>query len=262
MAGGKLVLISKRKRRGKTKTKVVARYKRVTKTMGLTEKINTQVMNILNKRVEKKHLDMDPELYPWLNSTLDNSLPFGALNLASYYQLSKGDDDGQRIGNEIHIKRCDFCCNVAAINSNTQGPFIVDIWFGYAKPQQSFPPTATQLSLLLQDGSSATGQNNRTSQLLRRVNKDLFTITNHKRFKIGNQLPGTNSQTNNDFPMFRNLRIPLKKLLGKMNFNDDSAVPSKFLYFWCHCVAVNSNVLVQTSLPEINWYLDMEYTDM
>lgn len=226
------------------------------------QEVKTVVNQVLSRKVEKKHLDMNPALYPWTNSTLDNTKPFVAINLASYYQITKGDDDGQRTGNQVNFKRCDLCINAMTINSNNVGPFIVDIWVGYCKPQQSFPPTETQQQSLLQDGSSAIGQNNRTSQLLRRVNTDLFTITNHRRFKLGNQHYTSSSHSNNDFNMYKNLRIPLKKLLGTMKYNDNSAVPSKFLYFWCHATQVNSTTVVQTSCPEINYYLDVEYTDM
>lgn len=226
------------------------------------EEVKSVVNQVINRKVEKKHLDMNPQLYPWTNTVLENSLPFVAINLASYYQIQKGEDDGMRVGNSVNFKRMDLCINAATINSNNLGPFIVDIWVGYAKPQQSFPPTDTQLRMLLQDGSTAVGQNERTSNLLRRVNTDLFTITNHRRFKLGNQTYPSVSQTNNDFPMFKNMRIPLKKLLGTMKYNDSSAVPSKFLYMWCHCVQVNSSPVLSTSCPEINFYLDAEYTDM
>lgn len=226
------------------------------------EKVQQVVTKTLSRKVEKKHLDMNPVLYPWTNTLLDNSIPFSAVNLASYYQLQRGDDDGQRTGNSVCFEMCDLCINAATINSNNVGPFIVDIWIGYAKPQQSYPPTETQLRSLLQDGSAATGQNSSTANLLRRVNKDLFTITNHRRFKLGNASYAAAAQSNNDFPMFKNLRIPLSKLLGTMKYNDASAVPSKFLYMWCHATQVNSTTAVATSLPEIRYYLDVEYTDM
>lgn len=216
----------------------------------------------LSRKVEKKHLDMNPALYPWTNTSLTNAGPFSAINLASNYQIARGDDDGMRTGNSVCFERCDLCINAQTINSNNVGPFIVDIWVGYAKPQQSYPPTETQLKSLLQDGGSATGQNESTGRLLRRVNKDLFTITNHRRFKLGNAQYSTTAQSNNDFSMFKNMRIPLSKLLGTMRYNDASAVPSKFLYFWCHATQVDSSIAVSTSLPEISYYLDVEYTDM
>uniref|UniRef100_UPI004048D3AF hypothetical protein n=1 Tax=Flavobacterium sp. TaxID=239 RepID=UPI004048D3AF len=187
--------------------------------------------------------------------------PFTPINLATLYQIPLGDENGQRTGNQVYITRADFCFNVQSVNSNNVGPWIVDCWIGYVKPEQGFSPTATQLGRLLDDGNTAVGQDNFTSTLLRRVNTDLFTIARHKRFKLGNSISSQTSQSNNDFPMFRNYRLSIRKLLGKMKF-DDGTNPSKYMHAWFHATQVNSNTALSTSMPTVHYYMDMQYTDM
>lgn len=228
----------------------------------LVKKVNSLCKQVIQRTAEKKHLDMNPLLYGWTNTTLTNDNPFDAINLASYYQLAQGNADGQRLGNSVKFTKFDLCVNAMTINSNNVGPFIMDIWVGVIKPTQQYPPTQTQLGSLLQDGSTSVGQDARTAQLLRRVNTDKFKIYAHRRFRIGNSTYSTNAQSNNDFGMFKNLRIPIKALLGKMTYDDVSAIPSKYMYMWCHAVAVDSGSVVQTSLPQMEFYIDAEYIDI
>lgn len=244
--------------------KRVTKGRRIYRRRNLRKKnanIKKVVKQVLSRQVEVKHSSSNPNQYGWTNVALDNSLPFDAINLASLYSISQGDFDGEKTGNKIYVKKADFCFNAAATNSPSSGPFIVDCWIGYTKPQQSFPPTSTQQLRLLQDGVSATGQDNTTLKLLRGVNKDLFTIVNHKRFKLGTSEATSLVHSNNDFPLFRNYRIPIRKLLGTMRF-DDGSNPSKYMYVWFHCVRVDSALVAQAQCPEIMYYMDFDYTDM
>lgn len=252
-----------RRRRSKSQTKKRKPLrKRVTKNRVITNTCKQVVNKILNKRAEVKHLSSNPNQYGWTNVPADNSLPFDAVNLASLYSMIEGDSDGERVGNRIYVKKADFCFNASAHNSPSTGPFIVDFWAGFVKPEQSFPPTPTQQLRLLQDGNSSTGQDNTTLKLLRGVNKDLFTIVNHRRFKLGTSEATSLVHSNNDFPLFRNFRISIRKLLGTMKYDDATSNPSKYMYVWFHCVRVDSALVAQAQCPEINYYLDMDYTDM
>lgn len=245
----------RRPRKGYKKRKPIRQYKR-------DQNIKKVVNQVLSRRVENKMLNSNPQDYGWTNTVLDNSIPFGAINLAALYTIPIGDENGQRTGNHIYVKQADFCFNASASNSANVGPWIMDCWIGYVKPEQQFPPTATQLQRLLDAGNQAFGQDGRTSSLLRRVNTDLFTIVRHKRFKLGNaEYSSSSAQSNNEFPMFRNYRLSIRKLLGKMKF-DDGSNPNKYMYAWFHATQANSTIAVSTSLPTINYYMDMKYTDM
>lgn len=242
------------------KRKGYGKKRKTNRQVARDQNIRKICKQVLSRRNENKSLSSNPQQYGWTNAIGDNSIPFGAINLASLYTIALGEDNGQRIGNKIFVKQADFCFNAQCVNSNNLGPWIMDCWIGFVKPEQGFPPTSTQLARLLDDGNDAVGQDNNTSTLLRRVNTDLFTIVRHKRFKLGNQLQPANSQTNNDFPMFRNFRLSIRKLLGCMKF-DDGSNPSKYMYAWFHATQVNSASALATSLPEINYYMDMKYTD-
>lgn len=242
------------------KRKGYGKKRKTNRQVARDQNIRKVCSQMLSRRNENKTLGSNPQYYGWTNTISDNSIPFNAINLASLYTIPTGEENGQRVGNKIYVKQADFCFNAQATNSNNVGPFIIDCWIGYVKPEQGFPPTSTQLLRLLDAGNTAVGQDGRTASLLRRVNTDLFTIVRHKRFKLGNAEHATTSQSNNDFPMFRNFRLPIRKLLGTMKF-DDGSNPSKYMYAWFHATQVNSTIAVSTSLPEIAYYMDMKYTD-
>lgn len=252
-----MAYIPRKKAKGK---RVYAKRKGLRKPARKT--ITKVVKQVLSRQVEVKHTSSNPQNYLWSNASGDNSLPFTAVNLASLYSIPPGDEDGARAGNKIYVKKCDLCFNASATNSPNTGPFIMDCWIGYCKPQQAFPPTSTQQLRFLQDGNSATYQDQTTLQLLRNVNKDLFTIVAHKRFKLGTSEATGIVHSNNDFSIFRNFRIPIKKLLGTMKFDDATSNPSKYMYMWFHCVRIDSVLATTAQLPTVHYYVDFNYTDM
>lgn len=231
-----------------------------------TKTIKSIVKKEINKKAESKHLNMDPILYPWDNTIVDdtNTNMFNSIDLTSNFNMAQGITDGTRIGNSIDVTKCILNMNIVPAPS-LEGPFIVSIYVGYLKAFRSAIPSGGTLdSSFLQDGANSTGLDETTLSLLRNVNKDSWHISNSFRFKLGTSgsTTGVNGQIfNNDFPAYVNKKLSIKALLGKMTYNDSSETPSKDLYMWCHATDIRGRVVDGVDLPQINYYLDVEYKD-
>lgn len=234
--------------------------KSVKKSTGSKSSLVKTIKAVVNRQAETKHIDMDPEEYPFQNTEANdqNTIMYDPISLSDNLALSQGVTDGKREGNQVNITKCILNINALA-NSETVSPAIISIYVGYVKADRSTVPNPFKLTQFLQDGSSATSLNNTTLSLLRNVNKDLFTITNSVRFKIGQSTGGMN---NNDFPAYVNKKMNIKSLLGKMRYNDTESAPSKDLFIWMHVTGIDGQPIFMSSRPYIvNYYLDTEFKD-
>lgn len=234
--------------------------KRVYKRSSTT--LKALVKKEISRNIENKSVSTDPVAYTFnaVNTTCSPavSLTFPALS------ISQGTGDGTRIGNKINIKRAvinmNFTCSTQ--NASDTGPFYVMFYIGRLKQDPAATPAAADLLKLLNDGSGSTGLTNSTLTMLRNINRDYFTISATRKFKLGmaSSLSAVTTYPNNDFPLNRQFKISLKSLLGPLTFDDNNTTRNKFLYLWAHVIQVNSTAT--TSAPVVlEYYVDINYED-
>ena len=129
------------------------------------------------------------------------------------FNLPVGAGEGQRIGNTIKLKRWIIKGVIhpkANVNSDVMliNAYIgyVDIYFGkYLKTNAPISPT---LGALYQNGGTTTTPSAKCTDMLMPVNKDLYKVYYHRRFKMGaasdvltyaGTLPSVRNAANNDF---------------------------------------------------------------
>lgn len=231
--------------------------KRASKSSVSIKKIVNQV---LARKVERKETGNNPAAYVWnANNTIMS--PAVDLGATSFGDLAQGVTDGQRLGVKINVTKAVLNLNATFNTTGTGVPQIITIFIGYTKGLRSTLPAAATLAKIFNDGPTSIGMDNTTLSMMRTVDKNFFTIFKRITFKLGSSLSGTTLQSNNDFPVFVNKKIPLAPLLGSLLYsNDQFNNYNKQLYMWCQFTPIDSSV--STTPPVLNWYVDGAYTDM
>jgi len=242
----------------------VRRYARRSYPKRTTGKgLKMAIENVLTRKVETKQPNISPLQYTFNGNGTNNSVMSSAVDITSVISsMAQGSANGQRIGNDINITSATLNLNMTAWPSQAT-PYIVTIFVGYVKGDRGVLPSATSLASILDLGGSSTGYTGITQDLLMRVNTDRFSCI-RKNYKLGVSAPATGASfQNNDFPCFQNVKIPIKALLGKIQFiRDSGTIINRPIYMWAQFTAINS-VNVSTSVaPNLMYYLDVQYKDM
>ncbi len=223
--------------------------------------VKNEIKRSIKRNIETKHTGNDPATYVWASQ---NNVMSDPVTLSDAFDLYSGSEDGERVGNIINVTKAILNVNIVA-NVGATYPVIMTIFIGYLKRNRGTAPTAGQLASIFQDGGGTTDYNGSTLNLLRNVNRELFTIAGRYDIKVSearvNQ--GTN-WSNNDFPLFVNKKINLKSMLGKTIYTADTATGhNKELFMWCSYCGVGSttNIYSNVSAPIFNYYVEGEYTD-
>lgn len=188
--------------------------------------------------------------------------------------IPQGVGDGQRIGQDIRIKKVMLRANFLPVPVTGENviprPQIVKVYFGYSKPQLGISrgelPSAA-LDFFKVGASNAAPQGD-VRDLNKTINNDLYTIVKKSRnIKIGNsryfqsQLPDQDFN-NNDFDLFRTYNVDLTKFYHKVQkFNEtDTGSSNRGLYMYVTCVDANGT---QSSyLPmQMSYELCISYSD-
>lgn len=219
-----------------------------------------KVSAVIRSTAETKRTNQNPHDYNFNPTNTTMSQP---VFLHRELQIANGQLDGQRIGEEVTVKTCKLRILLRAQATETA---ILQIFIGKLKENPSARPTQADLKKIFDDGLGTAEANGTMFSLMRRLNRDVFTINHYKKYKIGTAIPitGELAVPNNDFPSYRFITIDLMKVLGgKLRF-ESGATPSyptnKHLFMFCNWV---NPVLGLSSFPPLmKWYLDCTYTDL
>lgn len=188
--------------------------------------------------------------------------------------IPQGVQDGQRIGNNIRIKKVMLKANFVPVPVTGENPIprpqVCKIYFGYSKPQLALSrgelPSAA-LDFFKVGGTNAAPQGD-IRDLNKSINTDLYTIVKKSRnMKVGNsryfqsQLADQDFN-NNDFGLFKSYSADLTKFYHKtQRFNEnDTGSSNRGLYMYVTCVDATGTQ--STSLPmQMSYELCISYTD-
>lgn len=243
----------------KVKRKVYKK-KRTSKAISSVNKrvIRSVVKNTVKNLVEKKSCNQDPQDYTFNAS---NATMSPAVHLDGALDLSQGNTDGTRIGNQINVTKAVLNFVITRSTIGAFKPGIISIFIGYVRNNRRDPPSSANLLEIYQDGSTSTDADGTLLSTLRNVNTDRFVIFKKMDFKIGFADNGGN-HANNDFPLMVRKKISLKPLLGKITYNDaNTSNHDKQLFMWATYTNYDSVLTTSTNVI-LKYYLDIEYIDL
>lgn len=218
---------------------------------------------VLNKRTETKVVNyranardcLNVQSVNWVNSVL-NMIP-GTAGGNNMFNISQGDGQGQRTGNQISpvglylrgIVRAQPSYDLT-LNYNPS-PMYVTMYI--MKIKKHLSDSSSELETIIdntavQNGSTSIGFSGLPNDMLNTINSDVLTCLYKRTFKVGNaqyvsnfgvNAPANAAQqyANNDFPLMQMFKLNLTKFLPKkMKFNDTSDICTntrKLWFFFC-----------------------------
>jgi len=170
--------------------------------------------------------------------------------------ISQGAGAGQRIGNKIKVQSLSIRGWLSVGSTFTSAPVVVKMFVGRLK--QSVNTTDGTYANLYQAGNGILPPQNTYFDILRLVNKDIYTVYNVKTFKLGLASLGA-STSNNDFKMLIPFYVNINKHIANLTFNDSTPTPSNFgCYVWFTCVLADGTATPATVPLLVNCCYDME----
>jgi len=219
-----------------------------------TQTIKKYVKQAIAKQIENKISASSQFTGNLVNYSATDPTWFYA-NYNSFFNLSEGVQQGQRVGNQIRLKRWiikgfitpDIATPIPLIPS----PYQVNSFQGYVRlmllKKRDNSTVSNLLSNLLQNGNSSVAPYGTQFDRLFPINTDLYKVFWQQTYKMGNAAAnasltsGTTTlanyypiQSNNDFKMVESFGIDVCKYIGKdakITFNDNStqAITPAFL---------------------------------
>lgn len=247
---------------------VVKRTRKMKKsTMMKKTKVSKTIKAYVSKAISRRQENKLAQPYTFNNTQI---LPYGENgNLVStiinlnqvFINVTGGTAQGQRIGNEIHVKRFTFkgFINrpyVASAVTNTQAndPMYLKMVIGRQKSTLAIP---TDFSNLLQNGATTATPNNLPSDMYRYLNKDYYQIMTTRFFKLGlaSAVSGTNGGTNNDFKVASFFSIDLTKHIHKVKYDDAGTTPTNCAFFaWFLLCNADGTAMTLGASPIVQLY--------
>lgn len=179
--------------------------------------------------------------------------------------ITQGTGEGQRIGNKVQIKDLTikgwlsvgstFYASVVAT-----GPVIVKMFIGRLKQALTNPDVSTLYSRLYQAGNTSSSPQNNYFDVLRIINKDLFSVYNTRTYKLGvSGNMAASTVANNDFKVLCPFSFNMNKHYNNITFDDTVATPTnQAMYIWFVCVNADGTITNVGVPPLINCCYDME----
>jgi hypothetical protein len=187
------------------------------------------------------------------------------------HPLTQGDQEGQRIGNQIRVKTLIHKYILfptawdVTVNPFPQ-PTEVIMWWGRLKRSATEAPTAADFQRLFQFGAAAVAPTGDLRDCIAGVNKDLFTIFATRRHKLGNAsilgatyINPADQQyfTNNDFKLNIVNTINLTKHMKKVQKYDDDDIANvgqSQVFNWVTAVNSDGTLNTATTLLPVQYY--------
>lgn len=246
------------------------------KTRGVTPAVKKYVKKIMAADQENKLINTNAsdDFGSITNSSTMNVYPI--LPYVGYSSLSQGILSNNRIGNEVKIRKVmlkyvlrpnpyDVTTNPVPI------PQVIDLYLGYVKQTPGFLPSATDMTYLLQDGSTSRAPTGNLNDLIYDINTDFWKVSKRWQHKIGySAMTGTGGNAgnqyfqNNDFKFNVIKRMNITKYVSKtLKFTDSVAsVQGKNLFFFYQAVRADGLATAATTTPiHIDFWIDVTYED-
>jgi hypothetical protein len=230
------------KAKAQNKAPVVVKYNYPKKKMSFAKRVNQIISrNNENKFTKTATINNPVALRDQGNFSFFTWQP--ALSSASaLFNLPVGPSEGQRIGNTIKLKRWIIKgliqpkynagsgdpLNGVTMNNSYVG--YVDIYFG--KYLKNNSPVSSTLGALYQNGSTTSSPTCISTDMLNPLNKDVYKVYYHRRFKMGaasdpktyqNPTASDTNPANNDFKVSQTFGFDVCKYILKnkaLKYND------------------------------------------
>jgi len=243
--------------------------------------IATNIKNYIQKVISVKAENKITSFSASINfSGIAQSNSLNALPLTpyvGYLTLGQGVGQGQRIGNEVKVKKLHFNYSIVALPYNAVSnispqPFIVKMTIGNVKQYQGVTPDAGDVYILYQLGSTTLPPTSTISDLLLDYNKDDWNIKKSWTHKIGySSVSGTGSNAvnqyfaNNDFNFNAIRKLDLTSMCNKtLKFNDAlNTTSGAGLFVMMEAIPVIGGSFSLTQLvANITYNIIIEYEDL
>lgn len=236
--------------------------------------VNKMIQNALNKNMETKQWQVNytrKVLTYYENSSnyqSANVIPLGPD--ATYFPLTQGTGNANRIGNKIRVKKATlkmiFCPrDYDATNNVDPQPLDIRCLVLHSKNN----PTETIVSSTFFDSNNTTqSPQSDIGDMVSSVNKDVYTVSNDRHCKIGfSNFEGTGNSAghqyyaNNDYKLNAVMTIDVTHAFPKnITWNDTSTTPTSFQPYLVVLMAKATGADMGTSTSWYPAYLNSELT--
>lgn len=259
--------------------KVVIKPRKI--KMNIPPKIKRYVKYIIGKNTETKEATPvyanDVDILPYGQATTHS---FTTLNLNQIFQgITQGTMNGQRIGDELKVKKLTFKGFINWDSSKLQNtsyshlPLYVKMFVFKRKDNNDNPATYNGVmgigeNSILMNGPTATAPTNDLSDFNKPFNTDTYKIFKTKTFKLGpaavGDTPNTSGQWNNDFKFSQRWSIDLSKHVNIVKYSEGQAFQTNCAFYVGFLIAfANNSGINATHLPpvEAHYVVNMTYED-
>lgn len=197
--------------------------------------------------------------------------------------MNKGTSNGERIGNEISVKKLTFKGFInldstkADVNAYKKNPMFVKMFVGRRRDTIQNPNTYattnyTAFEDLFEAGPLVGHPDNLPTDMYQTINKQVYQVVATRFFKIGtsspSNVPNDSAQWNNDFSFSKFFSIDLSKHVHTIQYEADygtaEAVRNFGLYAWFLVCFANGSTLsiVDNLIPlECHYNINATYED-
>lgn len=243
-----------------------SKSRKYTKKVVSAKKVEKVVNEVMKKNVEVKKTT-----YGATSTQISNNAPVTAPVSAYTFDLSQGATDDQRIGNRVRVKKFLVHGHINMIPAgeapnNVRKPCLVRLALLKVK-QQLTPPTAGQLSQVLNNGNTDQALTYEYPSSYLEWNKDLFEIVKSKTFKLGysanpDGLASGTGSSNNDFSLMRRFKFRVDKMKNLIYQGGLTPATNHALFLVANYVNYDESQDAATNAP-INIYeqAELHYTD-
>lgn len=198
-------------------------FKKKTPVTKKIAKLSVPVKKAVNKMITNRFETKQQEF------TSNSASIFHVINDARVFNLipnfSQGVGQGERIGDQITMKKCYLGLNIyldpTALEKDT--PHYIDVYIFKCKKSNFIPPSATDMTRFLQKGNSADAYNGDAFDGLRKLNSSLFILKKHLRYNMINSATVTNLNGQSNFPSNKSVIIDITKYFKKKQIFDDTS---------------------------------------
>lgn len=227
----------------KPKSVIKKRLWRRFKEKQLNQRIIAVVKNQIARNIENKQTISAQAIAPLCVGQIGTSFNPTWYVLSGWqgnvWSLSQGDQQGQRVGNKIKMKRWIIKGQIQPHEggqSYSEASYLKGSYQGYATiyfgRRVDTGNVDAPLTKFLESGNSAVNPLGSSTEMMLPVNKDLYKVYYRKTFKLGaawGGSAGTEQSPNNDFNLVRTFGFDVCKLILKnriLKFNDTDVATS------------------------------------
>jgi len=230
--------------------------KRTARLSAVPVSIKQYVNKSINREVETKCQSFTEQtsLLPFATNTL-RTLDFNSvLNL-----ISAGTGEGNRIGTRVKVVNLQIKGWLSVGTTFSYDPIVVRMFVGRLKASITTPNAGAQYASLFQNGSGVSAPQNNYFDMLRVVNRNVFTVHAQKTFKLGKAGDLGSQTTNNDFKLLIPFNINVNKHINTLIFNDNALASTNFgCFVWFTVSNADGTATNPLMPPLVNLCYDME----